>query len=52
MHEEMYDSEMVMKSMKDKMRSILLKYEKGILCNEFMDIYAVSVKTYEIIQLI
>lgn len=43
MHSKIYDSEMIMESMKNKMRNLLLKYEKGILCNEFMDVYAVSI---------
>lgn len=36
-----YDSDMVLDSMKEKMRVLLLKHEHGILCNEFMDVYAV-----------
>lgn len=41
----MYDSDMVLESMKDKMRNILLQYDEGISCNAFMDIYAVSFVT-------
>ncbi|VVC34376.1 Hypothetical protein CINCED_3A021644 [Cinara cedri] len=38
-HYEMYDSAMILDSMKKKMRLILAKHKNGILCNEFMDIY-------------
>lgn len=38
----MYDSDMVLNSMKVKMRYVLSKYKDGIPCNKFMDIYAVS----------
>lgn len=40
----MQDSDMVMESMKEKLRRILIKYKNGIKCNEFMDIYLVSLK--------
>lgn len=42
---KMYDSEMVKESMKNKMRNILMKYKNGILCDNFMDIYAVSIRS-------
>lgn len=39
-----YDSKMVMDSMKDKMRSLLLKHPNGILSYMFMGIYEVCLK--------
>lgn len=39
---EQFDSPNILNTMKIKMRSLLDKCANGILCNEFMDIYAVS----------
>lgn len=39
----MYDSDTVSNRMKDKMRRILSKHKDGILCNDFLDVYGVSV---------
>lgn len=41
-NEEVYDSDMILDSMKKKMSSLLTKHKDGILCNAFMDIYGVS----------
>jgi len=41
---EMYDSDTILDTMKVKMRRILTKYKDGILCNDFMDIYGVSIQ--------
>jgi hypothetical protein len=40
----MYDSDTILDTMKVKMRRILTKYKDGILCNDFMDIYGVSIQ--------
>jgi len=40
---EMYDSDTVLDTMKVKMRRILSKHKDGILCNDFMDVYGVSI---------
>jgi len=39
----MYDSDTVLDTMKVKMRRILSKHKDGILCNDFMDVYGVSI---------
>lgn len=39
---ELYDSDVISDSMKERMRVILTKFNNGISCNKFMDIYAVS----------
>jgi len=41
---EIYDADTVLDSMKVKMRQILSKHKDGILCNDFMNIYGVSIR--------
>lgn len=40
---EMYDSDMISDTMKDKMCQILSKHKDGILCNDFINVFHVSI---------
>ncbi|XP_025420326.1 uncharacterized protein LOC112690515 isoform X2 [Sipha flava] len=43
---EIRDSELILDSMKNRMRSLLNKYKNGILCDAFMEVYGKEYKTY------
>jgi hypothetical protein len=46
---EIRDSELILDSMKNRMRSLLNKYKNGILCDAFMEVYGVSITYYKTI---